>query len=196
MGSLWLAWQDAKLLRAEYFVQGGANEKKSKGKRMGQEPARCLLPVPPPCWGAPAQQKTHGSHSRRTPHSQQARQPLSFPWSQAEQEESPESPNLLCISVRCLEPFIAWSLPQEQVGPGGLGWISYWQEGFISSATGRACKYYLFPQLTAPLQTSFPARCLQIIPSRHDLYNRAAVFFLLGCRFSILFQTKAANFCA
>jgi len=76
------------------------------------------------------------------------------------------------------------------VGPGGLGCSSYWQEGFISSAMGRACKYYLFPQLAAPLQIFFPARCLQSIPSWCDQFNRAAVFFLLNCRFSILFQTK------
>lgn len=156
-------------------MQERQSEKQSLGKRR-QKWGRSLLPVPPPCWDAPTQPKTRGSHCHHTPHSQTAQQPLSFPWSQKEQEDSPESPKLLCISVNCLEPFIAWSLPQEQVGPEGLGWISYWQDGFISSATGRACKYYLFPQLTAPMQTFLPARCLQSIPNWRELFNRAAVF--------------------
>lgn len=92
----------------------------SRGKRR-QRWGRSLLPVPPPCWGAPTQPKTRGSHCHRTPHSQPAQQPLSFPWSQKEQEDSPESPKLLCISVRCLEPFYSLIPPPGAGGARRVG---------------------------------------------------------------------------
>lgn len=77
----------------------------------------------------------------------------------------PGEPHAAVSSARCPQLFIAAALPQQQVGPGGLGRVFCWHGGFISHSTGRACKYYLFPQLAAPLQIFFPARCLQSSPS-------------------------------
>lgn len=48
-GARGLSGKTQSSLQQSASCEGRANKKQSKGKRMGQEPARCLLPVPPPC---------------------------------------------------------------------------------------------------------------------------------------------------